>query len=650
MVFLAGFFSASAQNASVLDSLERKLPEVSASEKPSILYELVYGYLRIDIQKANLFHDKVIAELRQDHNASSLSYLWMADGIYQSRTGHLDSGIVSLEKAKTYALESNAHDQLVKIYAALGHSHISSGKPERGLENMFAGLRILEQYPDKEMEYKLRTNVAWAYLELKQYRNCIQHGLENLRMMEGTQYEWIALYTYNNVAVSYGAIGLLDSAKYFIDKGIRGAEKNNDEQSLANGYFILGTIYANANKYELAIEQYLKARPHREKVGNPLFIVSDLYAMSELYYKTKEYKKGVDAGLEALKLAEKYNLTLKFEGTYASLAQNYEGLGDFKSSSKYNKLWAAAKDSIYKNASATSIAEMETRFETEKKEQQLALQNAELLRHKADLQKTYVIIVALLLTLIFITVLFLVIRNKLQREKAAVLREAQIQATIQSQENERRRFAQDLHDGMGQLISALRLAILSIHKESTLQERVHVVSKAEKLLNDMHTEIRSVAFNLMPQTLVQNGLIPALKEMAIRVNDSGKINIRVNGFDIPERLAEIQEISLYRIIQEWVNNVIKYSEATQIEIQFVGYPEEISVTVEDNGKGFDPATLGLGKGNGWKNIRSRANLVKGAIDIDSRPGHQGTTLMITLPVRNQHFAAATVSTNTQQHG
>lgn len=512
---------------------------------------------------------------------------------------------------------------------------------------MFEGLRLLNRYPDKEMEFKMRTNIAWAFLELKQYRNCVVHGLTNLRLMEGTEYEWIALYTYNNVAVSYGALGLLDSAQYFIEKGIRAAEKSNDNQSLANGYFILGTIFSNAGEFDKAIRQYEKARPYREKVGNPLFLVSDLYTLSALYFKTGSFNKGIAAGHEALRLAKQYDLQLKYEETYFSLAQNYEGLKDFENASTYYRLWAIAKDTAYTHANSEAIAEMETRFETEKKEQQLALQRAELAEQKADLQRTYVIITALVLTLLLLVIIFLLLRSRLKRKREAFFREAQIYATIQSQESERRRFARDLHDGMGQLISALRLAIHTLHRNASLEERVDVVTKAEELLNDMHTEIRSIAFNLMPQTLVQIGIVPALKEMSARVNDSGNIIVRISSFDMPGRLNGLQEISIYRIIQEWINNVIKYAEATFIEVQLVGYEEEITVILEDDGKGFDVSLLDRSAGNGWKNIRSRVNLIRGVIDIDSHPGRKGTTVIMKIPLEMARTSAAiTVAPNT----
>ncbi len=631
MVVLCSFSSLRAQENQRLDSLEREFKHRIGTEKSRILYELVYDYLRIDIDKAKQYNEKAKSLVKTEVLPGSLAYLYMARGIYLSRTGQLDSAIFELNKAKELAVSTNASYALVRIYASLGHAYVSSGRPQDGLENMYAGLRVLDNQADKEVELKLKTNIAWAYLELKQYRNCIDYGLANLSAMEGTSYEWIALYTYNNIAISYGALGMLDSARFYIDKGIAAAERSNDSQSLANGYFILGTIFADAGKYDLAIEQYLKARPYREKVGNPFFIVSDLYAMSELYFKLGQFQKGIASGHEALALAEKFDLTLKFEGAYHSLAQNYEGLHDYVNASKYYKLWAVAKDSVYENSNTQAIAEMRTRFETDKKEQQLVLQQSQLLQQQTALELTFAIIGVLLLSLALIIVISILLRNRLKREKEVFLREAQTQATIQSQENERRRFAQDLHDGMGQLISALRLAIHSIHNNSPLDERLAIVNKAEVLLNEMHQEIRSIAFNLMPQTLVQSGLVPALREMANRLNDSGKVTVRVSGFDIPERLQEIQEISLYRIIQEWLNNIIKYSNATVVEIQLVGHVEEIALTIEDNGFGFDVSILESAKGNGWKNIRSRLNLARGRIDLDSRPDRKGTTLIITIP-------------------
>jgi two-component system, NarL family, sensor kinase len=622
-----------------IDSVEQSLPSLTGVAKSRALFELTSYYLRADRQKAVTFVNQARALRVSSNDDAVSSYAFLAEGMYMNSSGNVDSAMALLELGRDAAIKSKNYNALPKVYSGLGYVLLSRGKAAKALEYLYAGLKVVDQHPDKEMELKLRTNITWAHLELKQYRECVDSGLKNLSSIGGAPFEWMSLITYNNIAVAYGALGKIDSAEFFIRKGLAAAEKNNDNQTLANGHFILGTIYANAGKYKLAEQEYLKAKPFRDKVGNPFFIAADLYEMAELYSKMGEYKKGIEAGEQALKLAEQYDITLKYEGTYFSLAQNYEGLGDFKNASKYYQLYAQAKDSVYKNSNSEAIAEMSAKYETEKKEKQIAQQKAVLSEQTAAIQRTYFIVAGLGISLIMLTLIFLLVRSRMKKkqqlmetEKELYIREAQISATIQSQESERKRFAQDLHDGMGQLISALRLALHNVNREATLEERINVVEKGEGILNDMHNEIRSIAFNLMPQTLVKHGLVPALREMADRVNSLNQVAVRISDFGTPRRLNEIAEVSLYRIIQEWINNVIKYSGAKQIHVQLTGYEDEINIIIEDDGRGFDVLKLESSNGNGWKNIKSRLSLIKGSIEIDSRPDVTGVTVVIRIPL------------------
>jgi signal transduction histidine kinase len=205
------------------------------------------------------------------------------------------------------------------------------------------------------------------------------------------------------------------------------------------------------------------------------------------------------------------------------------------------------------------------------------------------------------------------------------LRESQLQAVITSQEEERKRFAADLHDGLGQIISAVRL---SLSKENPEKD---IVDHALGLLNDMNVEIRNIAFNLMPQSLMKDGLEDALTEFAKRINRTGQIQINVKTFHLDKEMPIEQKVPLYRVCQEWVNNVIKYANCKRISVQLVQHHEELVLTIEDDGNGFNTDALTQGQGNGWKNINSRIGLIKGNIEIDSQPGRQGTTVVITVP-------------------
>jgi two-component system NarL family sensor kinase len=618
--------------------IENKLDSLEGLDKAIAYYDLVATYVRGDIKRAKQHLEAARSFSRNSSDDMVHAYTHLSHGVYASMTGGLDSAMLLFENAYVLAKKHNDVPALIKINTALGKNSIASGKAEKGLTHLFEALRLLDVQPDIELMLKTRVNIMWGYLELKRFRDCINFGRASLKLVT-PQYEWIAIYLFNNIAVSYGELKNLDSARYFAEKGIKGATESKDYQTLANAHFILGDVYASSGQYDNAIAEYLKARPHREKVGNPFFIISDLYTISELYNKMGQYGKGVQAGLDALKVAEEYNMMLKFEGVYHSLARNYEGLGDFRNASKYYNLWAINKDSVYRNSTAQAIAEVETKYETEKKQQQIDLQNMQLAEQRAQIRMTYLVIGGLVIITALVVIIFVLMRHRLIRkqklmraENEVVVREAFIQATIQSQEAERKRFAQDLHDSMGQLISSLRLMISSLDRDPTLEGKVELVSKSEKILDEMHKEIRSVAFNLMPQTLIKEGLLPALQEMARRISQSGRLQMRVSGFDLPARLNELQEVSLYRVVQEWTNNSIKYSSASKIDVQLVGHESEITLTIEDDGDGFDVAALENGSGNGWRNIQSRLNLVKANLFIDSMRGRKGTTLVVTVPV------------------
>lgn len=213
--------------------------------------------------------------------------------------------------------------------------------------------------------------------------------------------------------------------------------------------------------------------------------------------------------------------------------------------------------------------------------------------------------------------------------------EAMMKAIVKGQEDERNRFARDLHDGFGQMISSLMLNIRGLQGAAPKKEkeRTGIFQLSVSILNDMYVELRNICFNLMPQTLIAAGVGEALKEFAARINSSGSLVVEVSLFDMEKRLAEVQEISIYRIAQEWVNNVIKYSDATRIDLQVTRDDDEITLIIEDNGNGFDKSVLVSGKGNGWKNIHSRANLIKGEVELDTSPGLKGSTFILNAPAK-----------------
>lgn len=210
-----------------------------------------------------------------------------------------------------------------------------------------------------------------------------------------------------------------------------------------------------------------------------------------------------------------------------------------------------------------------------------------------------------------------------------------MQALVKGQEDERNRFARDLHDGFGGMISALNLNLKGLNslQSTDTEKRVDVFNTSSDILNNMHAELKNICFDLMPQTLVKHGLEAGIHELANRINSSKEKLVEVNVFGLVERLTEIQEISIYRIVQEWINNILKHSDANGISVQVTKDEEEITLMIEDDGMGFEKSLLINSNGNGWKNLNSRANLISGEIELDTIDGMRGNTLILNASLR-----------------
>lgn len=205
-------------------------------------------------------------------------------------------------------------------------------------------------------------------------------------------------------------------------------------------------------------------------------------------------------------------------------------------------------------------------------------------------------------------------------------RKSQTSSIINAQEVERNRIARELHDGLGQLLSAIKLQLTRKEKEGEKAD------PAIDLLDQAVNETKNMAFNLMPSSLELKGLVPAAKELVQRVHNSNKFQAKFQSHKVEEMdLSEEVQLNVYRIIQEGINNIIKHSNASEVLVQLTRQDyKTLSIIIEDNGKGFDLKKSP--KGRGLNNIHARTEWMDGALVIDSIPG-SGTTLVITIPVR-----------------
>ena len=205
-----------------------------------------------------------------------------------------------------------------------------------------------------------------------------------------------------------------------------------------------------------------------------------------------------------------------------------------------------------------------------------------------------------------------------------------MQSMIAGQEVERERIAKDLHDSLGGLLSTIKLQVERIRLGEGGAGRSPEVNKATDLLDVAVSEVRTISQDLQPGALKRLGLVPAINDLVNRYQSSSGPEISFQHYGIPTVLDQNLALSIYRIVQEILNNAIKHAEASEIFVQLNREEDSIVIHIEDDGKGFDPdkkyESMGL------ENIRSRVNYLRGSLEIDSREGI-GTSFIIHISTK-----------------
>jgi signal transduction histidine kinase/ligand-binding sensor domain-containing protein len=232
------------------------------------------------------------------------------------------------------------------------------------------------------------------------------------------------------------------------------------------------------------------------------------------------------------------------------------------------------------------------------------------------------------------------LRKALEKEKKLLKKlneqqKVQLEAIIDTEEKERRRIAADLHDGLGQLLSSVKinLGVASDKlEEKKIAETKSLVHKSQTAIDLIANELRNISYNLLPPSLEQFGLASAIEEEVLKLSIDTKRKIYFDHALTDVKFDQRLEVVIFRVFQELINNAIKHANADEITLQLIQHDHEIVFMIEDNGVGFDfEKSLIKKNSSGLKNLRSRINLIKGKISIDSRPG-SGTSVIIKIPI------------------
>jgi len=428
-------------------------------------------------------------------------------------------------------------------------------------------------------------------------------------------------------------------AKSILDKAFLTLKKY-PESNLNDSYFYAeGIYYAKQNKHNEALISFEKGINSSIKHGNSIALNRLKFAEYEVLFKLKNYDKA-KSNLEYL--VQNTPFIVDKKNYYKELSKVYNATKEYSKAYLYSHKYNVINDSLNDANLKNEIIELEAKYKKAESEKKISLLQSE--NEKAVLQvnnnRLNTMLFAALSFLLFLTVLFLWIYNNyqkklsfqkevnLQQELSALENQQKLSisnALIQGEEIERKRIARDLHDGLGSMLSGLKMHLSLVNRENNKNS-----PNINEMLNDSIKELRNISQNLMPESLMKLGLEHALKDLCVSHSTLETV-VEFQYLIKKSKFPQHFEIMIYRIIQELLNNALKYAKASQILVSCSQNKDVFFITVEDNGVGFNVIHAEKREGMGLRNIKNRVAFLNGKLEIDS-VANKGTSVYIELKI------------------
>lgn len=616
------------------DSLKKALVKASTpAERSEIQLQLADNYRTQNPDTSLFYANKALAIAKQENNPIKTIRAEFYVASYDYLMGKPEDALTLAERnIKSLQKKPDQLSLLAQYTSFSGLCLMKLNRIKEALERFYIALKLAEQSNDYITQLRAKVNIGWAMMELNQYEQAVTNFKNALKLLDEKNLTRSYNGTiYNNLAASYGALNQLDSSLKYSTIAITEARKNENISVEANGLFILGTAQIKQGKYNDALKSFLSAKPLRQKMGDPFYIVSDMAEMGNLYVKLNKPREGISICKDALKIALDNKIDAKLPMIYSALAANYEAAGNFREAADVYKKINDLKDSVYADANPKALAEMQAKYETGKKELQIQQQKLRITR-----QNFFIVISIGLLFLGSLLGYSQYKRYKFKQEaklKTTLIMQQQLatRAVLEAEEKERQRIAKDLHDTIGQMMSAAKMNLSAFQSEIKFEdtEQQLAFEKAIQLVDESCREVRNVSHNIMPNALLKNSLASAIHEFIDKF-DQKTLHVHLSTEGLEERIDSNTETVLYRVIQECVNNVIKHAAATTLDISLIKDKDGISATIEDDGIGFNVSDKEKFNGMGLKNIITRIEYLKGSVEFDSTPG-KGTLVALHVP-------------------
>jgi len=396
-------------------------------------------------------------------------------------------------------------------------------------------------------------------------------------------------------------------------------------------YYWVAAMYNRSIKsYNKAIACIDSGMQHAKQINKPYYKEKLNSEMVNILTAKGDFKKAATV-LESLIERPQSNYSINLLNYYKEISRVYDTLGNSKAAYKWLKQYSRLKDSLTEVGTSTKINALEIKFKTAENQKKIAQlntanQKANLSAKNSRLLNWLLGVISLLILSMFIFGAYYYLNQKkllTQKEEIRITN-----AMLQGQETERYRVARDLHDGLGNILAVVKFNLWQFAKENPAAELTEITQQLDHSVN----ELRRIAHDMMPEMLLNISLEAALKDLCESITND-KLEVHCQFINIKNNIPQPTQIAIYRIVQELLTNVVKHANAQSVLLQCTQNKQIFFITLEDDGKGFDPEIKNEKTGIGLSNIKSRVAYLNGKMEIAQRTNQPGTSINIELNVK-----------------
>lgn len=633
LLFIVGTYSCSNPDTShdsdrLTAFQEKPMPQENTFEE---IHKLIYE----NPSEARAKAFKILDSLDSNDKISRIRLLKHAGSSYVFETNYSEA-IKYYNEALSIAEGIALHIEIANINNNLGVISNEIGNYKTAYIHFVEALNNYDLAKNQSKKTGTYNNIGLVYFHLKNYSKALDYFDKALDSTIQPIDSILIASVLNNIALCYSSENKPDRALEFLGRAIRLSSKINNKYGLCISYQLMGGIYLTLNQADKAFEAFaVSIDIAREKDWSYQLAVSRL-GKAKVMLSINKTAKALQIVQEVLEMAKAQNSLVLISDAHQALSEIYEKTGDYRNSMLQYREYTKTQEEIINKTVIHQVYDVElTHLNQVNKMQQLELERKKLVISKKN---TLLFFLSLVFILLLIGI-WLAYLNHRHRQKVKLqttiieLTEKKSNAALEAEIQERKRIGEELHDSLGYLLSLAGLNASVLYKRVDIAEekRKELLEALMKSIEDAFDEVRNISHNLAPSLLSERGLKGALKNISDRVNQSTKLTMSFDIFGLDENLDTLIENTLFRTIQEIVNNTIKHADASKLFIQIAQGNNEITLMAEDNGKGFNFDEIMKHSSYGLSHLKSRIENLNGSMFIDSNQ-NRGTIISILIPL------------------